>query len=186
MPAVIPPYLATRHCGWRQIGPPVVCSSRSSRTRDNLSILLHPWQIGTELSHDVRTQPRTTLIGEQPNLGTAQPQDVMSQHRVPNTSSIWTLEGISLLLPGVPLSVERWPFHSEPPDHYDRLDSARLAVRSQAGLCHCTLRTISDRSELLARLRYFLGGDRPSQTTTIQCLARLRRQLDIKNIRGFH
>ena len=38
--------------------------------------------------------------------------------------------------------------------------------RSQAGLCHCTLRTISDRSEpTFARLRYSLGGDRPSQTT---------------------
>ena len=37
---------------------------------------------------------------------------------------------------------------------------------SQASLCHCTLRTISDRSELtFARLRYYLGGDRPSQTT---------------------
>ena len=37
---------------------------------------------------------------------------------------------------------------------------------SQAGLCHCTLRTISDRSEpTFARLRYYLGGDRPSQTT---------------------
>ena len=43
---------------------------------------------------------------------------------------------------------------------------------SQASLCHCTLRTISDRSELtFARLRYYLGGDRPSQTThhTMSC-----------------
>ena len=31
--------------------------------------------------------------------------------------------------------------------------------------CHCTLRTISDRAEeTFERLRYFLGGDRPSQT----------------------
>src|SRR6476661_8825752 len=38
--------------------------------------------------------------------------------------------------------------------------------RSQASLCHCTRRAISDRSELtFARLRYSLGGDRPSQTT---------------------
>ena len=37
---------------------------------------------------------------------------------------------------------------------------------SQAGLCHCTQRAISDRSEpTIARLRYSLGGDRPSQTT---------------------
>src|SRR5205809_4816887 len=38
--------------------------------------------------------------------------------------------------------------------------------RSQAPLCLCTLRTISDRAEgTFARLRYILGGDRPSQTT---------------------
>ena len=38
--------------------------------------------------------------------------------------------------------------------------------RSQAGLCHCTLKLISDQPEpTIARLRYSLGGDRPSQTT---------------------
>ena len=38
--------------------------------------------------------------------------------------------------------------------------------RSQAGLCHCTHRLISDQPEpTIARLRYSLGGDRPSQTT---------------------
>ena len=37
---------------------------------------------------------------------------------------------------------------------------------SQAGLCHCTQQLISDQLEpTFARLRYFLGGDRPSQTT---------------------
>ena len=45
-----------------------------------------------------------------------------------------------------------------------RLCSIRRS-RSQASLCHCTHRPISDRSELtIARLRYALGGDRPSQT----------------------
>ena len=38
--------------------------------------------------------------------------------------------------------------------------------RSQAGLCHYTLQLISDQPEpTIARLRYSLGGDRPSQTT---------------------
>src|SRR3954471_9768592 len=38
--------------------------------------------------------------------------------------------------------------------------------RSQAPLCHCALRTISNRAEgTFVRLRYVLGGDRPSQTT---------------------
>ncbi len=36
--------------------------------------------------------------------------------------------------------------------------------RSQAPLCHCTLRLVSNQAEgTFARLRYFLGGDRPSQ-----------------------
>ena len=38
--------------------------------------------------------------------------------------------------------------------------------RSQPGLCPCTLRWISNPPEpSFARLRYSLGGDRPSQTT---------------------
>jgi hypothetical protein len=38
--------------------------------------------------------------------------------------------------------------------------------RSQAGLCHCTRQLISDQLEpTFVRLRYSLGGDRPSQTT---------------------
>src|SRR3546814_4459201 len=46
-----------------------------------------------------------------------------------------------------------------------RLCSARRP-RSQAGLCHCTQQLISDQLEpTFARLRYSLGGDRPSQTT---------------------
>ena len=40
--------------------------------------------------------------------------------------------------------------------------------RSQAPLCLCTLRAIADRAEgTIARLRYLLGGDRPSQTTRL-------------------
>ena len=45
-----------------------------------------------------------------------------------------------------------------------RLCSIRRS-RSQASLCHCTQQPMSDRLELtIARLRYALGGDRPSQT----------------------
>src|ERR687883_1466328 len=40
--------------------------------------------------------------------------------------------------------------------------------RSQAPFCLYTLRTISNRAEgTFARLRYTLGGDRPSQTTRL-------------------
>jgi hypothetical protein len=68
-----------------------------------------------------RSEPssRTTLIGEQPNpWDQLQPQDVMSRHRgakLPRRYEL--LGGISLLSPEYLLSDERWPFHSEPPDH---------------------------------------------------------------------
>src|SRR3990172_7471122 len=40
--------------------------------------------------------------------------------------------------------------------------------RSQARLCLCTLRLIAKQPErTFARLRYTLGGDRPSQTTRL-------------------
>ena len=74
-----------------------------------------------------RSEPssRTTLIGEQPNpWDLLQPQDVMSRHRgAKHPRRYGLLEGISLLSPAYLLSVERWPFHSEPPDHYDRLST---------------------------------------------------------------
>ena len=74
-----------------------------------------------------RSEPssRTTLIGEQPNpWDLLQPQDVMSRHRGAKQPRRYGLLGvISLLSPAYLLSVERWPFHLEPPDHYDRLSS---------------------------------------------------------------
>ena len=72
-----------------------------------------------------RSKPssRTTLIGEQPNpWDLLQPQDVMSRHRgAKHPRRCELLGGISLLSPAYLLSVERWPFHTEPPDHYDLL-----------------------------------------------------------------
>ena len=48
-----------------------------------------------------------------------QPQDVMSRHRGAKLRRRYELlGGISLLSPEYLLSVERWPFHTEPPDHY--------------------------------------------------------------------
>ena len=72
-----------------------------------------------------RSEPssRTALIGEQPNpWDLLQPQDAMSRHRgakPPRRCEL--LEEISLLSPEYLLSVERWPFHTEPPDHYHLL-----------------------------------------------------------------
>ena len=84
-----------------------------------------------------RSKPssRTTLIGEQPNpWDLLQPQDVMSRHRGAKRFRRYGLLGtISLLSPAYLLSVERWPFHSGPPDHYDRLSSLLHPSMSQSG-----------------------------------------------------
>ena len=69
-----------------------------------------------------RSEPssRATLMGEQPNpWDLLQPQDVTSRHRGAKPFRRYELLGmISLLSPEYLLSFERWPFHSEPPDHY--------------------------------------------------------------------
>jgi hypothetical protein len=84
-----------------------------------------------------RSEPssRTTLIGEQPNpWDLLQPQDVMSRHRGAKPPRRYGLLGeISLLSPAYLLSVERWPFHMEPPDHYGRLSSLLDVSVSQSG-----------------------------------------------------
>ena len=84
-----------------------------------------------------RSKPssRTTLIGEQPNpWDLLQPQDVMSRHRgAKHPRRCELLGGISLLSPAYLLSVERWPFHTGPPDHYDRLSSLLGPSASQSG-----------------------------------------------------
>ncbi len=68
-----------------------------------------------------RSKPssRTALMGEQPNpWDLLQPQDAMSRHRGAKPPRRYELLGeISLLSPEYLLSVERWPFHSGPPDH---------------------------------------------------------------------
>src|SRR5919206_3026341 len=70
-----------------------------------------------------RSEPssRTAFIGEQPNpWDLLQPQDAMSRHRGAKPPRRCGRSGeISLLSPEYLLSVERWPFHTEPPDHFD-------------------------------------------------------------------
>ena len=84
-----------------------------------------------------RSKPssRTTLNGEQPYpWDLLQPQDVMSRHRGAKRFRRYELlEIISLLSLEYLLFVERWPFHSEPPDHYDRLSSLLVLSDSQSG-----------------------------------------------------
>ena len=69
-----------------------------------------------------RSEPssRATLIGEQPNpWDFLQPQDVTSRYRGAKPPRRYELlAAISLLSPEYLLSFERWPVHTEPPDHY--------------------------------------------------------------------
>src|SRR5574343_99350 len=84
-----------------------------------------------------RSEPssRTTLNGEQPYpWDLLQPQDVMSRHRGAKLCRRYGLLGkISLLSLEYLLSVERWPFHAGPPDHYGRLSSLLDLSVSQSG-----------------------------------------------------
>src|SRR5437667_3520594 len=95
-----------------------------------------------------RSEPnsRTALNGEQPYpWDLLQPQDAMSRHRGAKPRRRCELLGvISLLSPEYLLSVERWPFHTEPPDHYDLVShlldpsvsqsSSLVPLHSSAGL----------------------------------------------------
>ena len=84
-----------------------------------------------------RSKPssRTSLNGEQPYpWDLLQPQDEMSRHRGAKHCRRYGLLGsISLLSPAYLLSVERWPSHLGPPDHYGRLSSLLDLSVSQSG-----------------------------------------------------
>src|SRR5918911_1653758 len=83
---------------------------------------------------------RTALIGEQPNpWDLLQPQDPLSDGP--------SIQNHRITMTWFPTCSTR-------------------RSRSQAPLCHCTRRLVSNQAEgTIARLRYLLGGDRPSQTT---------------------
>ena len=118
-----------------------------------------------------RSKPssRTALMGEQPNpWDLLQPQDAMSRHRGAKPSRRYGLLGkISLLSPGY-----FYPLSDGASTRYRRITISYFRTcstcrsRSQAPLCDCTQRLMADQSEgTFERLRYHLGGDRPSQTT---------------------
>src|ERR671928_1389925 len=86
-----------------------------------------------------RSKPssRTALLGEQPNpWDLLQPRDAMSRHRGAKPPRRCGLLGeISLLSLEYLLSVERWPSHAGPPDHYGRLSSLLdVSVSQSSGL----------------------------------------------------
>ena len=84
-----------------------------------------------------RSEPssRTALTGEQPDpWDLLQPQDAMSRHRgAKPVRRCELLEPISLLSLAYLLSVERWQFHIQPPDHLDLLSHLLDLWVSQLG-----------------------------------------------------
>ena len=108
-------------------------------------------------------------------------------------------------VPNLPVDVDSWgrsacyprgsfyPLSDGPPTRYHRITKpdfrpcSTCRCRSQAPFCLCTLRTISDRSEgTFGRLRYILGGDRPSQTArlTVSPDPIQGRRLEIQQTKG--
>src|SRR6202012_5801586 len=115
---------------------------------------------------------RTSLKGEQPYpWDRLQPQDVMSRHRGAKLRRrCELLGGISLLSPEYLLSVERWPFHSDPPDHYVLLSHLLDLSVSQSSLL-LPLHYQYDFRPYLGGLRTppLLFGRRPPQSNCLPC-----------------
>ena len=149
---------------------PEVCSSRSSRTRASpAQPSRRPHRIETELSHDVLNPARVPLSwANSPTLGTgSSPRMRRADIEVPNPAVDLDSWAGSACYPRSTF----YPLSDGTSTRYRRITNpnfrscSKCLSRSQAPLCLCTLRTISNRAEgTFARLRYILGGDRPSQT----------------------
>src|ERR1700737_1648537 len=121
-----------------------------------------------------RSEPssRTSLNGEQPYpWDLLPPPDEMSRHRGAKRFRRYGLLGIiSLLSPAYLLSVERWPFHTEPPDHYVLLSHLLdLSVSQSSPLV--PLHYQYDVRPYLGDLRAppLLFGRRPPQSNCLPC-----------------
>ncbi len=110
----------------------------------------------------------TALNGEQPNpWDLLQPQDAMSRHRGAKPRRRYNSQARSACYPQSTFC----PMSDSPSMQNCRITMTCFRTcstcrsHSQAPLCHYTLRLVSNQPEgTFARLRYFLGGDRPSQT----------------------
>ncbi len=121
-----------------------------------------------------RSEPssRTAFMGEQPNpWDVLPPRDAMSRHRGAKPPRRCELLGRSACYPKsnfYPLSDGLSTQHRQI-TKTDFRPCSTCRSHSQASLCLYTLDTISTRSEeTFVRLRYRLGGDRPSQTARLK------------------
>src|SRR6184192_1598275 len=129
-----------------------------------------PRRIETELSRDVLNPARVTLSwANSPTLGTySSPRMRRADIEVPNRFvdvDSWKRSACYPRSTFYPLSDGNSTLNRRITKAYFRTCSTCWS-RSQAPLCLYTHGTISNRAEgTFARLRYILGGDRPSQTT---------------------
>ena len=165
------PTVATQAASRLTPAPPAGRPARSSRTRASPTQSPNrPHRIETELSHDVLNPARVPLSwANSPTLGTdSSPRMRRADIEVPNPAvdvnswagsacyprgSFYPLRhGLSTQARGITSA--------------DFRPCAACLPCSQAGFCACTPQPVAIRPEpTFARLRYFLGGDRPSQTT---------------------
>ena len=105
--------------------------------------------------------------------------------RCQTTPSIGSLEDDQPVIPAVPFySLSGDLFHTESPDHYNRLSSLfDLSILQSSKYLLLRLKIGDNQFKLtFVCLRYFLGGDRPSQTTHYTCS--LNKKLEIKNFKS--
>ena len=121
------------HGYWPFVGskmPPEVCPSRSSRTKDAPLKSQTPTADRDRTVSHVLNPARVRFVANSHTLGTCSSPGCDDRHRC-NLPSMWTL-GRSAIYRH-PLSVERWPFHAEPPDHMANGFCSLVSV-SQSGL----------------------------------------------------
>jgi hypothetical protein len=151
------------------IATQVICFTRSSRTKDKFhTFLIVVDRIRTVLQ---RSKPNscTALIGEQPNpWDLLQPRDAISRHRgAKQLRRCGLSRDISLLSLAYLLSVDRYP---SPQRNTGSLWPAFTPARFVNLTVKLTYTIILNKQQMCSELtfahpRYFLGGDRPSQTT---------------------
>ncbi len=155
---------------WDRLQPQDAMSRhRGAKPRQLLSNFLRPRRIGTELSHDVLNPARVPLEwANSPTLGTYFSRRMRrAVIEVPNHPVDLSSWGGSACYPRSTF----YPLSDGPSIRTHRITMRDFPTRStclspsQAPGCQYTLRMISNHSEgTFGRLRYLLGGDRPSQT----------------------
>ena len=159
-----------RPAGRPTTAPPAGRPARSSRTRASpAQPSKRPHRIETELSHDVLNPARVPLSwANSPTLGTgSSPRMRRADIEVPNPAvDLDSWAGSACYPQG-----SFYPLRYGASTCHRRITSTRFPSCagclpcSQARLCACTHRRVTIPPErTLERLRYSLGGDRPSQT----------------------